>query len=160
MKTINNNESIRPWFKEPYVWLIIFFPVLSIIAGIVTIILAVQSNDGLVVDDYYKQGLEINRVLERDQSALEYQLDADINLDEEIEEIVISLTAAANFVHPENLTVSLLHATRSGMDKEVKLILSQGKLYRGNLPALIPGKWYVHIQRDNWRLIKTINVSN
>lgn len=73
MKTISNHENIKPWHKEHYVWLIIFFPMLAVIAGIVITILAVQSNDSLVVDDYYKQGLEINRVLERDQSALEYQ---------------------------------------------------------------------------------------
>ena len=75
----NESQQVLPWYKESYVWLLIFFPLLAVIGGIVTTILAVQSDDGLVVDDYYKQGLEINRTLERDQVAVDYNLDADIH---------------------------------------------------------------------------------
>lgn len=158
MKTISNHEDIKPWYKEFYVWMIIFFPALAVVGGVVTTMLAVQTDDGLVVDDYYKQGLEINRTLERDQAALDYQIDADIQFNQELEEVFMSVTSASNFVFPANLAVTFLHATRSGMDKEVNMILTEDNIYRGNLPALAPGKWYVHIQRDNWRLIKTINV--
>jgi uncharacterized protein len=157
---IGNDENIRPWYKEFYVWMMLFFPMLAVFGCIVTIILAVKSNDGLVVDDYYKKGLEINRTLERDQNALDYQLNADINLDQESEEVEMVLAAASNFKYPENLSVSFLHATRLGFDKEVNMILTNNNIYRGNLTALIPGKWYVHIQRGNWRLIKTININN
>jgi uncharacterized protein len=158
MKTISNHENTKPWHKEFYVWMIIFFPVLAIIGGVVTTILAVKSDDGLVVDDYYKQGLEINRTLERDQRAFDYQLNADIKFDQELEEVLITIAAVSNFEYPENLSVSFLHATRSGLDKEVSLLLTQENIYRGNLSTLEPGKWYAHIQRDNWRLIKTITI--
>jgi uncharacterized protein len=159
MNTITTKENIRPWYKEFYVWMIIFFPMLAVVAGIYTIILAVQSDDGLVVDDYYKQGLEINRTLERDKVAFDYQLDADIKLVQELEEIIVKLSAVADFEYPKNLSVSLLHATRSGLDKEVNMILTEDNIYRGNVSKLALGKWYIHIQRDNWRLIKTIKVN-
>ncbi len=158
MKIINDQEKIKPWYKEFYVWLLILFPTLAVIGGIVTTILAVQSNDGLVVDDYYKHGLEINRTLERDQNALDYQLNVDIILNQELEEVVMVLTAAPNFEFPKNLSVSFLHATRLGLDKEVNMISTKDSTYRGNLSTLALGKWYVHIQHNNWRLIKTINV--
>ncbi len=154
----NDSQQVLPWYKEYYVWMIIFFPLLAVIGGIVTTILAVQSDDGLVVDDYYKQGLEINRTLERDKVALDYNLDADIKLDQEREEVSITLTSASGFVYPTNLPVTFLHATRSGLDKEVNMLLTQENIYRGNLSVLTAGKWYVHIQRDDWRLIKTITV--
>ena len=51
----------KPWYREFYVWLVIFFPVLAIVAGFYTLKLAIESDDGLVEDDYYKQGIEINR---------------------------------------------------------------------------------------------------
>jgi uncharacterized protein len=159
MNTINSNENIKPWHKEFYVWMIIFFPVLAIVGGIVTTFLAVKSNDGLVVDDYYKQGLEINRTLERDQVAFDYNLDAIISLNQELEEVVIQFSSNSNFVYPQNLSVTFLHSTRAGLDKEVSMILTQDHIYRGNLAALEAGKWYVHIQRDNWRLIKTILIT-
>lgn len=159
MKTITDNENTRPWHKEFYVWMMLFFPMLAVFGCIVTIILAVKSNDGLVVDDYYKQGLEINRTLERDKIALDYQLNAVIKMDQELEEVAMELTAVSDFTYPENLSVSFLHATRLGFDKEVKMILTADNIYRGDLSRLALGKWYVHIQRDNWRLIKTITVS-
>jgi hypothetical protein len=154
----NESQQVLPWYKESYVWMIIFFPLLAVIGGIVTTILAVQSDDGLVVDDYYKQGLEINRTLERDQVAVDYNLDADIQIDQQLEEVSISMSSTSDFVYPANLSVTFLHATRSGLDKEVHMLLTQKNIYRGNLSALAAGKWYVHIQYDNWRLIKTIIV--
>jgi uncharacterized protein len=158
MTTIKNDNETRPWHKEYYVWFIIFFPTLAVVAGIITIILAIRSDDGLVVDDYYKQGLEINRTLERDQLAVDYQLDANIKLNPELEEVIIKLTANETFVYPDNLSVSFLHATRAGLDQEANMLLTQDVTYRGNVAGLAPGKWYVHIQRDNWRLIKTLYV--
>ncbi len=155
----NDSQQVLPWYKEYYVWLLILFPMLAVIGGVVTTILAVQSDDGLVVDDYYKQGLEVNRTLERDQIALDYKLDADIQFDQQLEEVAITMTSTPGFVYPENLSVTFLHATRSGLDEEVNMLLTQENIYRGNLSALAAGKWYVHIQYDNWRLIKTITVN-
>jgi hypothetical protein len=153
-----NNETSPSWHKENYVWMIIFFPLLAVVGGIITIYLAIQSNDGLVVDDYYKKGLEINRTLERDQLAADYQLQADVTLDETTEEVVIVLNANSNFSYPENLSVTFLHSTRAGFDKEVNMLLTQKNVYRGHLSQLHSGKWYVHIQRDDWRLVKAIFV--
>ena len=154
----NNSQQVIPWYKEYYVWLIILFPMLAVIGGIVTTILAVQSDDGLVVDDYYKQGLEINRTLERDQAALDYNLDADIQLDRKQEKVAITISSATDFVYPTNLSVTFLHATRSGLDKEASLLLTQGNTYQGTLTTLERGKWYVHIQHGDWRLIETLNI--
>ncbi len=154
----NDSQQVLPWYREYYVWLLILFPMLAVIGGIVTAILAVQSDSGLVVDDYYKQGLAINRTLDRDQAALDYNLDADIQLDQKQEEVSITMSSSSGFVYPTNLSVTFLNATRSGLDKEVNMLLTQDNVYRGKLTALAAGKWYVHIQYDDWRLIKTIKV--
>lgn len=156
MSNINKKNKNVIWQKEPYVWMIIFFPVLAIVGGIVTTYLAVESNDGLVVDDYYKQGLEINRTKERDKVASDYQLNADININDNLEEVTITLHANQDFDHPQNLSATFLNATRSGLDKEAKLLLINENVYRGHLSRLNSGKWYVYIQHGDWRLIKDI----
>ncbi len=51
------------WYREPYVWLLIAIPACAVVAGFVTLALAIATDDGLVVDDYYWQGKQINRVL-------------------------------------------------------------------------------------------------
>ncbi|HRJ64128.1 MAG TPA: FixH family protein, partial [Brevundimonas sp.] len=44
-------------------------PGLVVIAGVVTAWIAFSGADGLVADDYYKQGLGINRTIARDARA-------------------------------------------------------------------------------------------
>jgi len=65
MKTIDSATSsqVRHWKKEPFVWMIIAIPSSAIIMGVVIITLAIQSWSGLVVDDYYRKGKQINLVL-------------------------------------------------------------------------------------------------
>ena len=65
-----------PWYKQFWPWFLITFPAIAVIAGIITIILAVKSDDGLVKDDYYKAGLAINQTLERTQKAKELNMRA------------------------------------------------------------------------------------
>jgi hypothetical protein len=69
----------RPWYAEPWVWLIIAIPLTAVIVGMITIYLAVSTSDGLVVDDYYKRGKAINVDLARDRAAARYELRAQID---------------------------------------------------------------------------------
>ena len=78
---MNKHEPKRPWYREPWVWLMIAFPMTAVIAGMTTIYLAVSTADGLVVDDYYKRGKAINMDLARDAAAARYQLKASIDID-------------------------------------------------------------------------------
>ena len=60
--------SDRPWYREPWPWILMSVPATAVVAGIITLWLAVSSADGLVAEDYYKQGLAINRVIEREEA--------------------------------------------------------------------------------------------
>ena len=59
----------QPWYREPWPWFLILLPMSAVVASMITIWLAVKSADGLVEDDYYKQGIGINKILDRDQAA-------------------------------------------------------------------------------------------
>ena len=59
----------KPWYREPWPWLLMSGPAIVVVAGIITTVLAVRTHDGLVVDDYYKQGLAVNKDLSRDLAA-------------------------------------------------------------------------------------------
>lgn len=150
------DQQVRPWHKEYYVWLVIFFPLLAVVAGIYTIHLAITSSDGLVVDDYYKQGLEINRTLERDKNANTYDLLADVQFETSLQEVVITLSANENFTYPGTLEARFLNATRAGLDQTVNMILTERGIYRGQLPELTTGKWYLQLEQEDWRLVKQL----
>lgn len=53
----------QPWWKFGYVWLVVAGPVLVVIAGFVTLYLAISRPDPVVSEDYYRQGIEINKTL-------------------------------------------------------------------------------------------------
>ncbi|EER61988.1 conserved hypothetical protein [Acidovorax delafieldii 2AN] len=53
----------KPWWQFGHVWLVIAGPVIVIIAGFVTLWLAVSRPDPVITEDYYREGIEINQTL-------------------------------------------------------------------------------------------------
>ena len=49
------NSVVQPWYRQGWPWFLIALPASAVIGGIITIILAVNSPNALVVDDYYKE---------------------------------------------------------------------------------------------------------
>ncbi|MFH0934336.1 MAG: FixH family protein, partial [Pseudomonadota bacterium] len=64
----------KPWYREPWPWFLMSLPATAVIAGVATVVIAIQSADGMVVGDYYKAGLAINQTLARDNAATEMAL--------------------------------------------------------------------------------------
>ena len=58
------SASSPPWWKFGHVWLVISGPVIVIIAGFVTLYIAIKIPDPVVSEDYYQKGININRALE------------------------------------------------------------------------------------------------
>lgn len=140
------------------VWLVIAIPLSAVIVGSILLTLSIQTFDGLVEDDYYKKGKEINQVLERDEFAHDNGITAAVNMDEQTGVIAIDLDSTANYQFPLQLGLSLLHPTVSAQD--VKLLLEQGpdgRYYTQLLRPLSNGRWYLRISEPNWRLQKLIS---
>ena len=151
-------EKNTPWHNEPYVWLVILFPLLAIVGGMVTIYLAISSDDGLVVDDYYKKGLEINKTLQRDIQAEIYGLKADTNIDHENGQLTIKLAANKDFHYPAQLNIQLLHATRKNYDQNLTANKILDTEYQSSIYKLNKGTWYILIEGEDWRLINTLTI--
>lgn len=62
-----------PWWKYGHVWLILAGPAVVIVAGFVTLWLAVHGSDTLVEKDYYRRGIEINKQLAAGRAMLPAQ---------------------------------------------------------------------------------------
>jgi len=59
-----------PWWKFGHVWLVIAGPAIVIVAGFVTLWLAISRPDPVVAEDYYRQGIEINKTLVAPEKSL------------------------------------------------------------------------------------------
>jgi len=146
-----------PWHREPWVWLLIALPLSAVIGGLVTIYIAWATSDGLVVDDYYRQGKAINRILARDQAAAAHKLQATLAVDLQDKRLLLTLQAE-DYDLPERLVLSLLHPTRKGHDQQLVLMQTGAGRYTGVIRALSQGDWHVQLEADDWRLSGRIQV--
>lgn len=65
-----------PWWKFGHVWMVISGPAVVVVAGFVTLYLAIRIPDPVVAEDYYRQGIAINQTLENNPSSLAPALQA------------------------------------------------------------------------------------
>jgi hypothetical protein len=138
------------WYREPWPWILISLPLTAVIAGIATLIIAIENQDGLVAEDYYKQGLAINRVLARETRASDLGLSARMMVSGK--RVRIQLDGKGGF--PDSITLRFVHPTRAGEDREVDLDSIATGWYEGILPPLANGHWRLQIEdaQSTWRL--------
>jgi len=144
-------EPSKPWYKYPLVWMMLAIPFSAVIMGVVMMWLAIDTDDGLVADDYYKLGMEINQVLSRDIKATELGLNAIIEFDNSTRIIRVQFDKGSLENYPNSLPLALQHATRENSDITVMLDHGIGDQYIGHVSQSISeGIWYFEIA-DNSR---------
>lgn len=145
-------EAARPWYRERWPWILMSGPAAVIVAGAATIWIAYSTSDGLVADDYYRQGLAINKVLAREEAARRLGIAVTISLDKG--KLTVNLKGEA----PPALFAQLAHATRAGFDQRLRLAPSGPGIYEAALPPLPAGRWHVAVEdpRRTWRVEKEV----
>lgn len=146
-----------PWYREPWPWLLMAGPAIVVVAAMVTLWLAIRSDDGVVADDYYKRGLVINRMLEREQRAAALGIGADLAIAAD-GAVRVEVAGGADAAPAETLRLRLTHATRAGMDVSAVLQRGADGAYRGRVELPPAGRWLVVLEGDDWRL-PTIEVA-
>lgn len=142
---------MNPWYKEPWPWIVMAPPAAAVVAGVITIWIAAAGADGLVAEDYYKQGLGINKVIAREERARAQGIAAALELTDG--HLRVRLEGAA----PPALFVHLAHRTRAGFDQRLRLARVAGG-YETDLPALAAGGWRASIEdpRGEWRIVREV----
>ncbi len=155
-KPIAAAPNPSPWYRHRWPWLIMLGPAIVVVAGIYTMWLAVDTDDGLVADDYYKRGLAINRTLERAERAGALGITALVDVDDAGRaRVALSSTVKDPAATPVTVRLSLIHPTRAGHDRRGELVVGPDGDYVGNLPAAGPGRTLVIVETDQWRLPAT-----
>lgn len=148
-----STEPVKPWYREPWPWLLMAGPAAVVVASFVTLWLAIASNDGLVADDYYKQGLAINKTLERDRAAAELSLKAQAVLSASGTRIRLFLQGEPADKDPR-LRLRLVRPTQAGLDQAATLHPAGAGYFEGNIGRLQPGRWLLILEdaSGTWRL--------
>lgn len=122
-------------------------PAIVVVAGFVTAWLAFNNADGLVVDDYYKQGLAINQTLGRRDTAARLGVRAELHFGKGRVSVNIENAEVRG-----KLKLRLVHPTRAGRDQSVELAAVRPGGYESTLQVLQPGRWHVVLEDSDWRL--------
>lgn len=143
--------SSVPWYRHRWPWLIMAPPAVSVVLGMILLYFAITTADGLVVDDYYRQGRAIDQTIARSVHASELGLAADVHL--QAGRMQVDLQANDNASLPREIVVTIAHPTRAGFDQVVAIEGHDG-VYTAPIAPLMTGRWQIQIEDvgKEWRL--------
>jgi hypothetical protein len=150
VKTTRHSDLL-PWYRHAWPWGLLAGPAAAVLAGIATFALALHNNDSLVADNYYKDGLAINRVLAGATRAERYRARADIDAGG-----LVRLRLESDAPAPARLHLLFVHPARASEDQSIELNAAPGGEYLGRrlTPATEPYRWRVVLSHPSgaWRL--------
>lgn len=138
----------QPWYRQFWPWLLILIPASTVVGGIITLLLALNSPNALVEDDYYKAGLAINQQKQRQHKAAALHLRG--LLRSSGTRLTLSLRGGAA-LSDQRLTLSLVHATRAELDRTLTLKRTADGSYATDVKPLLPGGWYLRVAPTDQR---------
>lgn len=136
-------QAVNPWYREPWPWLLMAGPAAVIVAGAITAWLAFSTSDGLVADDYYRQGLAINQTLARFETARRLGVVAHVQVAADLTRIRVTLEDGPS--PPQLLDMHFVHATRAGNDVRLRLARTGERHYEAAFRPLVDGHWRVRM---------------
>ncbi len=177
VQTINQEKE---WYKQFWPWALIFLPGSVVVASAVTIFLAVQGADSLVVDDYYKEAMLINRNFSRVEYARKIELTGNLLIKNNVFQLNISVlkdkiklapALILKFIHPadavKDFSINLVQVDDTFLKPPAK---RNNAKVSGNyisqksekIKLLSQAAWYVSLQPldKNWQLKGRIKNSN
>lgn len=150
-----HDSDCEPWYRQFWPWFLIVLPGTVVVASIATLIIAVTGSDDLVVDEYYKDGLAINRQLKREERARNRGYRANVAVGEEQ---VVVVTEALPAV--AELRLLLSHPMEADRDIRIDLRRSGPERYAATLPAAVGDNWHWLLDAgdsSDWRLTGVID---
>lgn len=139
------------WYREPWPWILMAGPVIVVFAGFATLWIAISSSDGLVADDYYKQGLAINQTLTRTDLARRLGLRATVDVGSSA---VVRVSLTGSGVLPAGLRLTFVHPTRALADQAIELRIVAPGIYEGPITTPLAGRRVLTLEdvSRTWRL--------
>ena len=144
LNNMNQNElNSKAWYKQFWPWFLITLPGIAVVASIITIIIASTNSDGVVVDNYYKEGLAINQKLDQVDNARAMNLQAFASVNKSV--LVVTFAEQSKAFNDTLLLMKFIHPTRAELDFEVILSKTEHKQFQAELDKNIQGTWRIHL---------------
>jgi hypothetical protein len=145
--------SVTPWYRQFWPWFLFSLPAIVVVAGLTTWWIAARHADDLVVDDYYQEGLTINRELGKQQRAGELGIVAILEANPRL--IRVSLEAGNM---PAALQLQLSHPFDAALDRGMPLAQVRPGFFEAQWDAAGQPRWLWRLEpigaaeAEHWRI--------
>lgn len=151
------NTDSKPWYKYFWPWFLIAVPASSFVMAYFLVGFATNTQDSLVVDDYYKEGKAINANRQNVRTAKRLGILTDLTIDKGN----IALTFHAGI--PENgnaLNLTFYHVTLAQKDFSIMLTRDANGIYRAYTEQPLSGKWRISLTPldEEWKVQQDISL--
>ncbi|MFT5452006.1 MAG: hypothetical protein ACI9N9_001493 [Enterobacterales bacterium] len=158
-----NKAAEGSWYKQGWAWFVLLPLIAVVFMGIGLLVVAINTQDSIVIDDYYKEGLAINQIKDAEQQAYKLNINTNLWLDDLTGEVRAELSGNTE---PDSLTLKFYHPTLKNKDFQLLLKVGTKGVYFGQLQSQLKGKWYLVIepgavlleQNQPWRLKAELNL--
>ena len=153
-------EDTQPWYKQFWPWFLISLPLSVVIASLYTINLAIKTDDGLVSDDYYKDGLAIHKDADRSAKARALGIAGEVSYDADTGAVTLSVGKAIQG-QPAKLTLLVTHPTVPNRDQSITMTRVDGNRFVGRIEPVANANWQLEIRPDDdsWRIEGRLNTA-
>lgn len=147
----------QPWYKQFWPWVLIILPTIAVIFSINMLFIAMDTEDTLVVDDYYQEGKWINIQLAKIHKAQALGIQGKLTVVNNRIEVTIQSNTPLDGAA---LTLDFHHATLSELDFHVQLLKNAAGRYVAEHSSDIAGKWQVTLTPfdQQWKIQENINL--
>ena len=153
-----DREDTLPWYRQFWPWFIIAPPALTVVAGLYTFWLAVQTTDSLAVRSDAGVNIVTERNLVAEREARRLGLEALVKIDKDSGAVIVTLSSSRPIETQLPLELQLLHPTIAARDASITLLpaipVDAGQpSWAGHFIARPTGRRYVILSSgDSWRL--------
>jgi hypothetical protein len=151
-------EDTVPWYRQFWPWFIMAIPASTVVAGLYTVWIAMQTTDSLVVrsDDGVNVVTERNIAAEREARRL--GLSALVDINPESGAVIVTLSSAANVELPKSLALRMRHPTMASRDADIEVLRAMPNslgeaTWAGHFITPPTGRHFMTLSSANtWRL--------
>lgn len=151
-------EDNEPWYRQFWPWFIIALLSSSVIAGLTTVWISLQTTDSLVV----KSGDDVQMIAERrisaERLASELGLAALLDIEPRTGAVSVAMQSGALAAVPQRLELEFAHPAFADRDQLLTLHRAQSDasgnpVWSGHFVTVPDGRWYVTLRSgDDWRV--------
>lgn len=151
-------EDTQPWYRQFWPWFIIALLASSVVAGLTTVWISMQTTDSLVLSSNDGVQIVAERRINAEQLATELGLAALIELDLDSGAISVAMRPGALDSLPTTLELEFTHPAFADRDQLIPLHraipdTAGNPVWSGHFIDVPRGRWYVTLKSgDDWRL--------